>query len=356
MKRPLRILALPARRNRRRNPYNAILSDQLERLGCVVAEAAVAPALWRAADIVHVHWPQAPAGEAWHLAIRRTLGLLTILILQKMKGARLVWTVHNVRSHEERRPRFERLLMNMVVRMLDGVLVLNRHTRDEAIARYPRLRNLPWALVPHFIYASAYPPAPGRAEAREKLGLDGDLPVVGFVGELKGYKGLGRAISAILSTPPGSLRALIAGSFKDQGEAARFGQSIDRARGDGHEIDYRKGYLDEQGLVTAMVACDLLLLPYASASNSGFAILAAELGVPMLLADTPVFRDLAEELGRPHRVASENFSGEDVLGAALAAKAHGHARPSQAFFEYRSQARAAEATEAFFRSLVKAAS
>lgn len=348
----MRILALPARRNRGRNPYNAILADQLERLGWTVEEASVGRAMSARADIVHIHWPQAPASEGLPLALRRAAGLLILLLIQKAKGARIVWTIHNVRSHEMRRPRFEKFLMAAVVRLLDGFIVLNRHTSSDAVAAYPRLKSLPSAMVPHFIYGQSYPLAPTREEARTRLELPSDRPIVGFVGELKPYKGLDRALEAMLGTPPGSISGFIAGAFRDGGEAERVRQIVEQAQAAGHHIRLREGFLDEDELVTAMVACDVLLLPYASASNSGFAILAAEHGVAMLLADTPIFRDIAEELGPPTAVARNGFTGEEVLRVAQAAGNRGTAPPPASFLQFRSQQRAAELTDRFFRLLV----
>lgn len=346
----MRILALPARCNRRKNPYNAVLADELEGLGWSVEEATIRSAVATRADIVHIHWPQAPASERLPLALRRAAGLLLLLIVQKAKGARIVWTIHNVRSHELKRPRFEKLLMRAVVRLLDGFIVLNRHTPDAAIAAFPPLRRLPSALVPHFIYGGSYPPAPSRDEARSRFGLPSDLPVVGFVGELKRYKGLDRALAALQETPPGSMTGFIAGAFRDGGEAARVRQIVADARACGRDIRLHEGFLDDARLISAIAACDLLLLPYASASNSGFAILAAEHGTAMLLADTPIFRDLAEELGPPTQV-DEGFTGDDVLRAARSAMTLGPLSPPESFRTFRSQRRAAELTDGFFREL-----
>lgn len=352
----MRVLALPARRNRGRNPYNAILADELERLGWSVEEASIGSAVSTRADIVHLHWPQAPASEGLILALRRAAGLLILLLIQKAKGARIVWTIHNVRSHEMRRPRFERTLMRAVVRLLDGFIVLNRHTPQEAVAAYPPLAGLPSAMVPHFIYGDSYPAAPPRADARKRLELPSDLPVVGFVGELKRYKGLDRALAAMLEAPPESIRGFVAGAFRDGGEAARVRQMVEEARASGRDIRLHEGFLDDARLISAIAACDLLLLPYGSASNSGFAILAAEQGVAMLLADTPIFRDLAEELGPPTAVADKGFTGEEVLSAAQAARKLGRLTPPDGFRAFRSQRRAAELTDGFFRTLVGARS
>lgn len=349
----MRILALPARSNRRKNPYNAILSDELERSGWSVEEATIRSAVSTRADIVHIHWPQAPASERLPVALRRAAGLLILLLMQKIKGARIVWTIHNVRSHDKRRPRFERILMRVVVRLLDGFIVLNRHTPQDAVAAYPRLERLPCALVPHFIYGDAYPAAPSRDEARSRLGLPADLPVVGFVGELKRYKGLDRALAAMQDAPPGRMTGFIAGACRNDAEATRVSGIVEGARASGRDIRLHEGFLDDDGLITAIAACDLLLLPYGSASNSGFAILAAEHGVAMLLADTPIFRDLAGELGPPTAVAERGFAGEEVLEAALAARDCGRLCPPDDFPALRSPQRAAELTDDFFRALVR---
>src|SRR5581483_6317166 len=96
----MRILAFPAFKNWRENPYNAALYSALQRLpGVTVAEFSNGRLFSRRWAILHIHWPDAPlrrrsaagaAVYAWLLIIR--------IRWAKLMGAKIVWTVHIIRS------------------------------------------------------------------------------------------------------------------------------------------------------------------------------------------------------------------------------------------------------------------
>src|SRR5262245_1940853 len=55
---------------------------------------------WKA-DIYHFHWihPYILHSRKWRAAIRGLLFVLEVLVL-KLSGAKIVWTVHNISSHD----------------------------------------------------------------------------------------------------------------------------------------------------------------------------------------------------------------------------------------------------------------
>ena len=105
----MRILALPAFKNRRENPYTGMLYDAVrETPGVTVAEFTNRRLLMERWDILHIHWPDAPLhrAKASDAALYAAL-LIARVLWAKLLGARLVWTVHNLRSHHVVFPRIE---------------------------------------------------------------------------------------------------------------------------------------------------------------------------------------------------------------------------------------------------------
>jgi len=347
----MRVLGHPAWANASRNPYNALLASGLVRLGCEVTDLTLSRALFGRADIVHLHWPQAVLNEPAHRAVRRALLLLLMLVAQRLRGAEIVWTVHNVHSHERRLPRAERLFMGLIARLLTSLIFLNPHSRMELEEEYPRTRRLRSSLIPHGLYEDAYPPMPDRTAARARFGLEQDATVVGLVGSLKAYKGIERFVESLASLPPGKITGFIAGGFADCAYGDLVRSAVDRAERSGRTIRLVEGHLNETDLVAALSACDVLALPYSSESNSGLAILAAERGVPMLLADTKPLRELVAEIGVAATRTSRSFAAADLLTVARDARAGGRAMPSPHFLEARRQAVVAFKTHAFFAQI-----
>lgn len=348
----MRVMALPARANRANNSYNAQLYDHLECHGFVVEEASLRNIIFKKYDIFHVHWPQEPANKSFLIAMRRTALLLIFLVINRLNGGKNVWTVHNVLSHEQKRPNFERRLMSRVTKLLDGFITLNAHALVETQTKWPWLRERLSVVIPHALYEQAFPIAPDRHEARRRFGITSLSPIIGFIGDLKPYKGLSQAIDSFLSISSAKATMFIAGKVQSSADHAFIIENIIKANYSNKEIILKEGRLSDHDLVTAIRACDLILFPYKSKSNSGLAILTAELGVPMLLADTPAFRELVEEIKSPVIKISENdFSPNELIDSAIAAQIVGHKNPNKEFIYRRSQKHVAELTAVFLRSL-----
>ncbi|MEM8696130.1 MAG: hypothetical protein AAGE05_08945 [Pseudomonadota bacterium] len=346
------IHAYPARSNIAANPYNHLLSDGLEALGWQVREPAVGQAFAEPADIVHIHWPQAALNQPAAIAIRRAARLFATLSAQRRRGAKIVWTAHNIDSHDSRRPRLERLFMQQIAGLLDGLIVLSDASRDRAIKVYPQLARLPWKTVPHAIYGDAYPKARTRDAARTHFGVTGERPVVGIVGDLKPYKGLDIVLRALEDMRPRTVTALVAGRFPDADCRDAAMRQIDGARTAGHDVALHEGRLDNQEMVDALATCDALLLPYRNAMNSGLAILAIERETPVLMAANPALRELEREVGSPLVKTSARFDAPTIADFAAHAHEQRSALDSAAFRAERAIAASAALTDRFFRSLI----
>ena len=119
------------------------------------------------------------------LIIKRSMRLLTVLQLARIRGTRVVWTVHNLRSHDQRFPRIERWFWRLFVREVDGVICLSKHSMGAVIERFPLLARLPAFIVPHGHYRELYPNTSTRTEACATLGIDPRARVITFVGQIR---------------------------------------------------------------------------------------------------------------------------------------------------------------------------
>ncbi len=172
--RRLRVLAQPAFRRRELNPYNWQLSTSLQAAGLEVCEFSRAEALRGGHDIWHIHWPDTEAmfkGGDLPLIVRRSIRLLLLLRLARTRGTRVVWTVHNLHSHEQRFPRLERWFWRMFLRQVDGAISLSSSCVEAAIEQFPRLAGLPLFVVPLGHFRDLYPNTITGAEARLALGI-----------------------------------------------------------------------------------------------------------------------------------------------------------------------------------------
>ncbi len=212
-------------------------------------------------DVVHF---QAPLNRRLDALLLRRLG----------RHAAVVWTAHNVLPFE--RTDDDRARFAEIYRSVDRVIV---HTSPAATA-LRELAGVEPAVVEHPV------PEPlvrlSRAEARERLGLGtrGRLLVaLGFVRAYKGYDLLADVWERLGANAP---RLLVMGELHAEDQR----QVLERLAATGR-ADVRTGYVADEALHTALAAADALLLPYATASDSGLLHLARALGVPVLASDAP---------------------------------------------------------------------
>ncbi|WP_395337301.1 hypothetical protein WBP06_22250 [Novosphingobium sp. BL-8H] len=284
------IWSFPGEENRRSNPYTSTLIDELRKLGHTAFSPSWPQRVLGRCDIVHLHWPQKVVQDSLLLSLRSITLWLTFLALQKARGARIVWTVHNVASHEALRPRLERWWMLRLLGLVDGVHALSADSLREARTIYPAIAKKEYLIAPHWTYAGAYPAATRKT-----------LPpgTVAFLGDLKAYKGLDVLLEALEAAEPDRRRYLVHGLPSDGIDPAALEARLCALQHRGWQLEFVLQRLSEQEMADRLAETGLLVLPYHSGENSGLAVLAAERGTPLLVSALPAFEPLLEELPPP---------------------------------------------------------
>lgn len=345
------IYAYPARSNIKANPFNAILSAALEDIGYTVIEPSHAQGVFGRADIILINWPGAATQQKWPIAIRRSLFQLLVLTVQRLRGAKIVWIAHNSTSHDSVRPKIERFYMQLVVRLLAGVVFLTGGSRPAALEQHPGLEKLPYAIMQHPVYGDHYPQSPSKTAARSALKLPVYRKIVGMVGDLKSYKGVDDFLVAFSDIADSDLDGILVGKAREPELAASIRQCAAQAAKRGRALSHTDRRASDEELVTALAALDLLVLPYKGGENSGIAILAAERGTPILARAIPGILELGDVLGS---AAVQSYSGE-LGGAELTAAVCNASAPTgealEKFRQDHSAAAAAAALKGLFDSI-----
>ena len=122
-------------------------------------------------------------------------------------------TLHNVHAHDQENPSIQRALMRLVTRLVHGVIFLPASSREAAYAEMPGIASKPFAIIPHGLYGQRSERS--RDEARTCLGRPAGSRVLGFLGDIRRYKGLDVLLDAFARTPPGQV-SLLVGVFPDE--------------------------------------------------------------------------------------------------------------------------------------------
>lgn len=284
---PLRVLAWPIDPG---NPYTASLYAQMGP-GVRVDEFSPAELVHRY-DIWHVHWPEALLNiRNRALAAFKMNSFLAMIDLVRLRGGRIVWTVHNLRAHDALHPALEAGFWRRFIPRVDGLISLSETGLAMACEQFPRLRRLPAAVIPHGHYRDLYPRC--TIDARAELDIPANARVILFFGGVRAYKNVDGLVRAFREVKASNALLLIAGSPTD----AALSESIAKQAAPDSRVRLALEFIERDRVARFFAAADLVVLPYRHILNSGSALLALSFNRPVLVPDLGSMGDLKNDFG-----------------------------------------------------------
>ncbi|NUL47905.1 glycosyltransferase [Cellulosimicrobium funkei] len=225
-------------------------------------------------------------------------------------GGHVIWTMHNMVSHDAAFPEEELRLQQAVASEVDLIHVMSEDTPEivRDIIDLPAEKVL---VSPHPSYLGAYEDYVSRDQARIMMGLESDEIVYVVLGAIKAYKGIERlldAFDALLATSEAPRRLIVAGKADTDADSTAL---MDRLRMHPYVLlnDRRVPGDEVQRLLRAS---DLMVLPHERALNSGGALLGPSFDLPVVASRVGVLPGLLPA------EFTEFFSGESPAEMAAA--------------------------------------
>jgi beta-1,4-mannosyltransferase len=281
------------------NPYAALLCQGLRQ-----PELGLEPRLsdqfslgwmWRQrhqVEVLHLHWLELffIYPQFWR-SLKRWLSVMAGLLLARLWGVCVVYTVHNVWQHEGRRAGLVWLGNHMIFVLAQAVHVHDGETAEALAHRWGRRRGV--HVIPHGNYISAYPQTCSRAEARARLGLAPEAFVYLFLGRVRPYKGIEELVAAFRALAEDDAVLLIAGEAQEP----EYAEQVRRDAAADGRIRLALGHVADESLQVYFRACDVCVLPYRHVTTSGAGILALSFGVPLVAPRLGCFVELVGQQG-----------------------------------------------------------
>ena len=293
----MKVLAWPAFSNKEWNPYNSLLYSEIQKKGIEVVDFdGRISADFSGVDILHIHWPDLfLKRRLWIQAALACASLLIILKRARRAGARVVWTAHNLQSHENTYPWLEKTFWSLFVRQLDGVISMSTGGLDQTRKLRLAAREIPCTVIPHGHYREIYPNSIDRGEARKRFGLTENTLVFGQFGQIRPYKGLEKLVDSWTSwsARPTNSHLLIAGRPSDK----RLNDFLALHASESEGIQYHSGNIEAGDFQYFFRAADMIVLPYQRILNSGAALLALSFNKQVILPRTEALSELQDQVG-----------------------------------------------------------
>jgi beta-1,4-mannosyltransferase len=290
----LRILAWPAFKNR--GPYNVLLYGNMQTLGATVEEFSAWRILSKRYDIVHLHWPEYCVNGRGALAsVFWSCALFGAMCWVRLRGGKVIWTVHNLQSHLQQHPGIERYFWKIFTALLNAYIGLTETGAEQARRRYPALRSKRGFIIPHGNIRDAYPGIEiSRENARLHLGIAQSSKVVVFFGSVERYKGITELVEAFSALNDHRAFLYVAGKcYLTPQERAH----IEHIAASDSRVRLRLEYIPDADAASYIRASDLVVLPFREILNSGSAVLALSLDRPILVPARGAMPDLQQFAG-----------------------------------------------------------
>jgi glycosyltransferase involved in cell wall biosynthesis len=225
------------------------------------------------------------------------------------RGIIIVWTVHNLTPHENRRGSddegFALLHDRVSLRIFHS-----RHARDEALSRYGARGDT--IVMPHGNYDGAFPAPRSRELVRSELGLPPETRLLLCAGNVRAYKGTEVAVMAMQELARLGYQLLIAGRAERRALA-----EIRRAVRGIPGVRLEAGRMDAQRLADLHEAAEAVLLPYTEVTGSGALLAALSQSRAVIVTPMPYFKEILAPEPDAGVIAADVSPGALVRAAEL---------------------------------------
>lgn len=280
------------------NPYLRLLKDALGDAG-VRCRGGIGFLWWGDHSLVHVHWPEAMARHRLTAgALLKSALMVGGLVAARLRGRKVIWTVHNLQTHEgAARPMLETLAWAVFQRAVSGVILLTAGAEAEFLTRYPQLADRPRAVIPHGHYRALARPDADRAAARDRAGIAAGSAVITFFGLVRPYKGVRELIEAFREADISDSHLVIAGQTMGGLTEPQFPDAIEQQIGVSERITGHLRRLSDEELSTLMAMTDLTVLPFRRVLNSGSVLFALSSNRPVCAPRLGALPEIQAQVG-----------------------------------------------------------
>lgn len=239
-------------------------------------------------DLVIIQW--------WHPYFAPCYSILT----RFLKNTKILYICHNVFPHE--RFPMDKFLTRMTLKHGDCYIVQSRQDEEDLKTI---IKNPIYKRTVHPTYNAFKMQNMSKEQAREKLKISNGEKVLLFFGFVREYKGLKHLIKAmpLIQEKLDSVRLMVVGDFGDDKQS--YLDLIQQSHCE-KAIDICDGYIPDQEVEKYFAACDLVVCPYESATQSGIIQIAYGFDKPVVATNVGGLLDVVADKKTGYLVKPKN--------------------------------------------------
>lgn len=308
------------------NPYQSQLAEGLSQFNVSVDGLNFKPlflyTLLRQPrpTVLHIHWLHSFFAKSTYLKSLCSLALfVSQLTVLRLVGIKIIWTVHNLKNHDNKFLRLDKWGTAIVARVSHAIIA-HGMTAKEAVVKTFRLKNPDKVFViPHGNYIGAYINEVTRNQARQSLGLSSSEVVFLFLGLIRPYKGVIELIDVFTKLRGKSCKLLVAGKIWE--ESTEFRNSLEYKVAKNRDVLLIAEFIPDNELQIYFAACDVVVFPYKDILTSGAVLLAMSFGKACIAPRIGCITEVLDESGSFLYDRQEEHGLADAIRLAMEKKA-----------------------------------
>ena len=208
--------------------------------------------------------------------------------VKKNRTTKVICIVDNITPHEARIG--DKAFTRYFVKPLDGFVAMSQNVYDD-ISFFDKTK--PKTLSPHPLFDNFGAPL-SKKEALDRLGLSDEYTYILFFGLIRKYKGLDLLIEAFADSRfrDTNLKLLIAGEYYSDRE--EYLNLIKKHKLESSVVSVEK-FIPDSEVKVFFSACDLVVQPYKSATQSGVTQIAYHFDKPMVVTNVGGLAELCPD-------------------------------------------------------------
>ena len=266
-------------------------------------------------DIFHIHWPESILNRGnFGIKVFNLFKFFLKVLLLKLLGAKIVWTVHNFRPHERNTAVFlENGFYYLWEKFIDAAIFLSNGSREKFFEL--RKAKIPSAVIPHGHYISLYEKVAASSCLKEEFKIKDTDIVVGHYGLIREYKNIPLLIREFRKLEGINYKLLVCG-FISKDDKELKAEIINLSKED-DRVRLHFEFLSNEEIKELYSFTNLAVLPYKDIVNSGSALLALSLLCPVLVPNNIYMQELKNSM--PDRMVNtyDGFFESHVLKKVL---------------------------------------
>ncbi len=255
--------------------------------------------------LIHMHWVEGYSGfsskNKISSVVKFLIFIIDVYIVKYLLKAKIVWTIHNLYSHECIYRKLEKLGRKFFSKKVDAIICHCKYAKKEFIKEFGALENK-IHLIKHGNF-TCYENQISKEKARENLNYERNDFIYLIFGSIRPYKGTTNCVESFKKLRKNSnVKLLIAGKSINN----EIKRDIINQIKDSPNINFISEFIATDKIQVYLKASDIIVYPFNKILTSGGIFLGMSYGKPIIAPRLGCIPETLDERGAFFYNSQEN--------------------------------------------------